>query len=520
MELKRRSALIYGLLLGVWVLVVAWQVAEHVRVRQEARAALVNRAKDISTTLGIVLRSQRRFGGVVSKERLEASLTELLKQEKTELIGIALLNAAGEMVASAGTGIDFQASEFAGTTEHWDAQTVTLLNQVDLGTNLTYDIEGTNLPIILSRQDFTNRFATNRMGMPPPGPAPEPTPQPRPENQANPAGVSESALGGMPPPMPEADTNRMRNRDGGSRPRFGRPRWMSEEEYLALRQKQGVHSFVIVMSTQTLRAAFEHDLWLRSIIALLAGISVVGSGLAWRSVTKSSALQIRLIRASELNSHLREMNLAAAGLAHETRNPLNIIRGMAQMLSKQPEASAEIRDRSRAIVEETDKVTAQLNEFINYSRPREVRRAKLALDSVVNEVVHTLGYDLEEKKVRLETSGDSMTIEADEQLLRQALFNLVLNAIQAVGENGRIQIVTQRINGAGGMLEVRDDGPGVPPERRQEIFKPYFTTNQKGTGLGLAVVQQIVLAHGWEIECLPNEPKGARFRISHLKQAV
>ena len=108
MELKRRSALIYGLLLGVWVLVVAWQVAEHVRVRAEARAALVNRAKDISTTLGIVLRSQRRFGGVVSKERLEASLAELLKQEKTELIGIALLNAAGEMVASDGTGIDFQ----------------------------------------------------------------------------------------------------------------------------------------------------------------------------------------------------------------------------------------------------------------------------------------------------------------------------------------------------------------------------------------------------------------------------
>ena len=69
-------------------------------------------------------------------------------------------------------------------------------------------------------------------------------------------------------------------------------------------------------------------------------------------------------------------------------------------------------------------------------------------------------------------------------------------------------------------VKVSDDGPGVPPERRQEIFKPYFTTNQKGTGLGLAVVQQIVLAHGWEIECLANEPKGAVFRITHLKLAV
>ena len=513
MELKRRSALIYGLLLGVWVLVVAWQLAEHLRVREEARAALVNRAKDISTTLGIVLRSQRRFGGVVSKERLEVSLTELIRQEKAELDGIALLNAAGEMVASAGTGIDLQARGAAGTTEKWNAQTVTLVNPVDLGTNLTYDIEGTNLPIILSRQDFTNRFAaTNRPGGPPHGPPPEPVSGDNPTNLA--AGPGES------PPLPDNDSTRMRSREGGFRPRFGRPRWMSEEEYQLLREKQGVHSFVIVMSTQTLHETFEQDLWLRSIIALLAAISVVGSGLAWRSVTKSSELQIRLIRASELNSHLKEMNLAAAGLAHETRNPLNIIRGMAQMISKQNDAPAEIREKVRAIVDETDKVTAQLNEFINYSRPREVRRAKLALDSVVNEVMRALAYDIEEKKIRFESRGEPMAIEADEQMLRQVLFNLVFNAIQAVGENGRIQIVTQKINTAEAVIEVRDDGPGVPPDRRQEIFKPYFTTNQKGTGLGLAVVQQIVLAHGWEIECLPNDPKGAIFRITHLKVMV
>ena len=166
------------------------------------------------------------------------------------------------------------------------------------------------------------------------------------------------------------------------------------------------------------------------------------------------------------------------------------------------------------------KVTAQLNEFINYSRPREVRRSKLALDSVVNEVVRALAYDVEEKKIRIETRGEPVTIEADEQLLRQALFNLVLNAIQAVGENGRIQIVTQKISASEATVKVSDDGPGVPPERRQEIFKPYFTTHQKGTGLGLAVVQQIVLAHGWEIECLPNEPIGAVFRITHLKVTV
>jgi len=518
MQPGRNRTLIYGLLLGVWALVMVWQIEEHVRVRNAARSALVNRAKDISTTLGIVLRSQRRFGGVVSKERMEASLAELTKQESVELRGIALLNAAGEMVASAGTEADFQTNGITGTTERWDAQTVTLVNPVDLGTNLTYDIEGTNPPIIMSRQDFTNRLGTNRIAMLPPRPPPEPPNEPPPEPRPgeNPTNHFDTA-GGPPPPPPDLATNRERPREGGFRPRFGRPRWMSEADYQALLQKQGVHSFVVVMSTKPIHEICDQDFWVRSIIAVLATISVVGSGLAWRTMSKSSDLQIRLVRASELNSHLKEMNLAAAGLAHETRNPLNIIRGMAQMISKQGEVPTEIREKSRAIVDETDKVTAQLNEFINYSRPREVRRSKIALNSAINEVVRTLTHDIEEKKLHVATSGEPMAIEADEQLLRQVLFNLLLNAIQAVAAGGQIQLQARRLSATEALLEVRDDGPGVPPDRRQEIFKPYFTTNQKGTGLGLAVVQQIVLAHGWEIECLGNEPRGAIFRISHLK---
>src|ERR1700722_4031411 len=144
MELKRRSALIYGLLLGVWVLLAIWQTEEHLRFRETARVALVNQAKDISTTLGIVLRSQRRFGGVVSKERLESSLSELVNQEKYELNAIALLNEAGEVVASAGSSAVLSNSltqASADTAEIWGTQTVTLFNPVDLGTNLTRDIE-------------------------------------------------------------------------------------------------------------------------------------------------------------------------------------------------------------------------------------------------------------------------------------------------------------------------------------------------------------------------------------------
>jgi signal transduction histidine kinase len=190
------------------------------------------------------------------------------------------------------------------------------------------------------------------------------------------------------------------------------------------------------------------------------------------------------------------------------------------MISRLPEAAPEVREKSRTIVDETDKVTAQLTEFINYSRPREVRRTRVALAAAAGEIVRTLGNDIEEKKLQVEVNGETLAVEADEQLLRQVLFNLLINAIQAAGLNGKIQIVVQRAGPTEAMVEVRDDGPGVPPENRHEIFKPYFTTHQKGTGLGLAVVQQIVLAHGWEIACLGNEPRGAIFRITHLKIAA
>jgi len=294
---------------------------------------------------------------------------------------------------------------------------------------------------------------------------------------------------------------------------------LDDKEIKSLIEKRTLHGLLLTMSTEGLEAAATRDLWLRTFIVLLATVAALGSGLAWSNLAKSSELQIRLVRASEMNTHLKEMNLAAAGLAHETRNPLNIIRGLAQMISKQPGTAAEIQRKSREIIDEADKVAAQLNEFINYSRPREVHRSKLALGSLISEVVRALNYDLQEKKINLQIKGEPLSIEADEQLLRQALFNLLLNAIQAADGSGEIQIAAEKRNATEAVLEVRDNGPGVPPDRRTEIFKPYFTTQTKGTGLGLAVVQQIVLAHGWEVECLANEPRGAVFRVSHLKLA-
>jgi signal transduction histidine kinase len=505
----RRTRLVYASLLIAWAIILVWQIVEHRRVRQATRVTLINRAKDISTTLGLVLRSQRRFGGLISEERIESAMAALVKPG--ELNGIALLNDAGQIVASAGAHVDLDLKGLVPTGEYWADRTVTLLNLVDLGTNVTAEAEENRPTIVMPRDERFGAFGTNRAAFPPP-PAREPGPDGPPPPSAR-ASNDNPAASTNAPPRPR-DWARGRGRDG--RPPFGRPFWMTEEEYKSLIQKQGVHSFAIVLSTQPLQAALTQDFWLRSVITSLAVLAVLGLGLAWSNLAKSSELEVRLVRAAELNARLKEMNLAAAGLAHETKNPLNIIRGLAQMISKRQDTSDEVRLKSRDIVDETDRVTAQLNEFINYSRPREVRRSTVALSSVVAEVVRALGYDLEEKALRLQVPDDLPAIEADEQLLRQALFNLLLNAIQAVPPQGEIRIEVRKNGSQQLALDICDNGPGVPPEHRVDIFKPYFTTTQNGTGLGLAVVQQIVLAHGWEIECLANEPQGAVFRITHL----
>jgi signal transduction histidine kinase len=532
MQPKRHSLLIYSLLLGVWVLVVAWQIEEHINVREAAKTGLRKRSEAIANTLGAVVRGLQ-FRGAVFRDRLEPVLDELVAGDingasSGEVISIALLNAAGEPVAAAGRPVDLEQKDILQVGEHWGLKSMTRVYSVE-GAFLN-PAGNTNSPAPLILEPRTNSLRGGFRNFPRHEPRSDQMGTSNVLNAATTNGLDANAVAagqtGPPPSPPEGGIVPPSGEPPGpppGEPRPRRPFWardLNDKQFQELMASRELHGLVLTLSTESLQAVNLDDLWLRFVIIFFAGISAAGVGLAWRNVSKTSELQIRLVRASELNSHLREMNLAAAGLAHETRNPLNIIRGLAQMISKQPDTPPEIREKSRGIVDETDKVTAQLNEFINYSRPREVRRSKIALNSAVNEVVRTLTHDIEEKKLHVETGGETIAIEADDQLLRQVLFNLLINAIQAVGVSGQIQISARRISATEAALEIRDDGPGVPPDRRQEIFKPYFTTNQKGTGLGLAVVQQIVLAHGWEIECLGNEPKGALFRITHLKVAA
>lgn len=443
--------------------VCAWQRQEHLRFERSAAQALINRGRDITSTLGVVVRAQRRFGSIVPKDRIESALHDLIRPGEVE--SIAILGATGETIASAGRPVELTPEMLRARGVHWSEQTLTLMNLMDLGPPATSEDSPRAPAAIVVPDPRAFRTGPNRRA---------------------------------------ADT-------------FGRPAWMSREEYDSVIQKQGVHSLVVSLSTTEMHRAVRADLLLRASVSVLAVAAALISALAWRNVGKTAELQIRLVKAGEMNAHLAEMNLAAAGLAHETRNPLNLIRGAAQMIALQSESAPQVKAHAASIVEEADRVTVQLNEFIHYSKPREAHLAPVEVSRLVRDVLRTLQPDIEEKQLHIAHPDTQLTVEADEPLFRQALFNLVLNAIQAVGPSGRIAVQWSVSGAREAMLEIRDDGPGVPPAERAAIFKPYVTMRPEGVGLGLAIVQQIVSAHGWTVTCDENHPHGAVFRLARLK---
>lgn len=553
---KTKSTTVYGLLAVAWVLTTGWQVVEHKNARESALTTLLNHARDISNSVSIVIRSQRRFGGFVSRNRLEAALEELTASQ--ELRGVALLNEFYEVAAASGESIDLDAASLAETSERWTGNTVTVVNLVDLGPESQEGATRPSTIVMPPREDRPEGENDGEQRSMPPGvPIDEKrmetirsitadTPLDESQTEAvrflltvrpfvdDTAEFIKSLRAGD--TVTEEQTRMLRNFARGFRPGdgrrdgrrgdgkrggrngqlFRRPPWISQERYDELVEQQGVHAFVLSMSTSAFDSEVARDLWLRAAITAIALVAALGVGVAWQGLEQSAELQLRLMRARDMNLHLQEMNVAAAGLAHETRNPLNIIRGLAQMISQHENADVQVRDQSREIAREVDRVTGRLNQFMDYSKPPDARPAPTNLKSVVGDVASALDSDRDDKNIEFNMTGPDLNVEADESLLRQVLFNLLLNSIQAVDDGGKILVAVKKEGPGEASIEVSDDGPGVPAESLDEIFRPYFTTSEDGTGLGLAVVRQIVLAHQWDITCIPGEDGGATFRITGL----
>ncbi len=497
---RPQSHLTVVILFALWGLILAWQYYEHQRVVESARQTLIDRAVDISTSVGVVIRSQRRFLGIVTQDRIESALAELVQIE--DLNGVSLLNAQGEVVAASGTPPHPNLSKAESEGQIWSNDSVSVMNFVDIG-QVSPDERDENRPtIVLSDSEMQTGFRNLRQRRGQRDSESPPETRSKGLAETNPDATEESQA-----------TNRTRREFSGRRP------FIDPERFKELLKTQSLHRFAVVLPTNSIQNTLQTDQLFRLAIVILAFMLLAGSAITWQSIVRSSELKLRLVRAKELNEYLQEMNLAAAGLAHETRNPLNLIRGMAQMISQSSSTSVDVKERSQQITNEVDRVTDQLNDFINYSKPRETRMTPVDLEAICRDVMRTLAPDIEDKSIRWSVNGPALNVHADEQMLRQVLFNLLLNATQAVEDGGRIQIRMSLDSNKMATLEIEDDGPGIPTSIQGEIFKPYFTSNDNGTGLGLAIVHQIVMAHDWDIDFLDGHPHGARFRISRLIQS-
>jgi len=220
--------------------------------------------------------------------------------------------------------------------------------------------------------------------------------------------------------------------------------------------------------------------------------------------------QQNLVRASKL-AVVGEMSSV---IAHEVRTPLGILRSSAQMLQRESGISEEGRELVGFIESETERLNRLVSAMLDTARPRAPSYEAVDMHDSIRKSIAMLGAQAEKKQVSVTTSllASKPVIECDEEQITQVLLNLLMNGLQILGHGGRIELATHD-DERHLYIEMADDGPGIDPAERTKVFEAFFFKREGGIGLGLAIVQQIVSAHGGEIEAAESRLGGALFRI-------
>lgn len=217
------------------------------------------------------------------------------------------------------------------------------------------------------------------------------------------------------------------------------------------------------------------------------------------------------LRRAERLSALGEV---AAGLAHEIRNPLAGMKGALEIVSSRAAVGTPEAEFCAIATRELHRLEGLVQEFLDYARPRPPRLRPADLPEVIRRVVSLLGPQADGAGVALAVEGEdaSQGLRIDPEQIEQVLVNIVLNAVQASPRGGRVTLRHRR-QGGRYLIEVADQGPGIPPDARARIFEPFFTTKDRGTGLGLAISQRIIAAHQGEIRIPSREGGGTTVEI-------
>jgi two-component system sensor histidine kinase HydH len=230
-------------------------------------------------------------------------------------------------------------------------------------------------------------------------------------------------------------------------------------------------------------------------------------------LTELAALQKQI----HMKENLAALGELSAGIAHEFKNALATISGYAQMIRSEAQPGTDLHEHGELILRQTRSLTHVVTEFLKFARPLELADEQVSLAPIIERIVAELGEVV--PGVPFDILGEFGEVSGDDALLRQAILNLARNAAEAAGDNpagGRV-IIRGEIDKTGPLpglrISITDNGPGIPAEALTKIFMPFYTTKANGTGLGLAVVQKIIVQHGGSIEARNQTQGGAEFIV-------
>lgn len=211
-----------------------------------------------------------------------------------------------------------------------------------------------------------------------------------------------------------------------------------------------------------------------------------------------------------IKERLAALGEVSAGIAHEFRNPMGVIAGYAKLLLKSLDENDGRREIVQGILKEIGDMNNVMEELLKFSKLEPIKKDSINITKIIRDVI----YSFDESRGKIEIfSSDEIVIKGDETLLRQAIRNLVRNALDA-GDKVWIKVRTADTGQKKGVyVTVQDNGKGILKENLDRIFMPFYTTKEGGSGIGLALVQKIVMGHGGNITVESEEGKGSTFRI-------
>jgi two-component system, sporulation sensor kinase E len=253
-----------------------------------------------------------------------------------------------------------------------------------------------------------------------------------------------------------------------------------------------------------------------SILPLVRGGSIQGNLVHIEDVTEKRSKEARLRRAESLAS----LTNLAAGVAHEIKNPLGSIGIHLQLIQKKINSKSRIvaKDISQylaVINEEVDRLNRIVVDFLFAVKPMDTRLEDGNINQVITELLDFVRPELEQAGVKIESdlSASVPMLRIDARFIKQALLNLIKNAVSAMPEGGSLRVQTLR-SGDSVQIRVSDTGTGIPEQIMDKIFEPYFSTKPFGTGLGLTIVFKIVKEHFGDISVSSKPGEGATFTIT------